>query len=225
LQLRAVRWEPDACTAGLITASATATLTPTQSATTTRSPSPSTSPASVCNIRTVVGTGTSSSTGDGGQGTSATISHPFGVTVNGSWLYVTESNGMRVRRQSLETGLIGSVLGSGAATGSFLGVAATSANVGTVTHVTVLPSGDIAANSFSRCAVVGVATATQLTYAIAGTGTCLVAGDAAGSGVAANSTAFGGVRGSALWLGNGLFVSSFGDHRVRLVNLTTGACV
>jgi hypothetical protein len=66
--------------------------------------------------------------------------------------------------------------------------------------------------------------ATSRVYVIAGTGTCLGAGGTASSGVASNGTAFGQCRALAVWGSDGLFISSYPDHRVRLHNLTTGAC-
>jgi len=70
--------------------------------------------------------------------------------------------------------------------------------------------------------VVGVRSTTSITYGVAGNGTCLASGNNAASGVNANATAFGAVRGLAVWDSDGLFVSSHSDNRVRLVNLTTG---
>jgi hypothetical protein len=68
------------------------------------------------------------------------------------------------------------------------------------------------------------AQATSRVYAVAGNGTCLAAGGTASSGVPSNTTAFGLVRALALWGSDGLFISSGTDNRVRLHNLTTGAC-
>jgi hypothetical protein len=228
--VRAVRWDAVTCTAGLVSHTATATLTPTQSvsrtasATGTRSPSPSTSPASVCNIRTIAGTSTQGSTGDGGQASSATLNHPHYAVVNGTSLLIAVFTGARVRSVDLSTGVITTVAGTGSGTGDFLGVAATSANLGTIVSVLALPGGAVSIASFGRCSFVGITPHTRVTYAIAGTGTCLSAGQAASSGVAANATAFGQSRFQALWGVDGLFVTTEGDHRVRLVNLTTGAC-
>jgi hypothetical protein len=197
------------------------TATPTPSLT----PSLSPSPASVCNVRTIAGTGTATSTGDSGQGTAATLNEVFGVATDGTWLYAGEYTGRRVRRVNLATGVITTYAGTGSGTGSFLGVAATSANLGGVTGVSILPNGDVAASANDRCTLVGIAAGTQVTYGVAGNGTCLAAGNVALSGVAANATAFGVVRYTAQWGPDGLFVSTNADNRVRLVNLTTGACV
>jgi hypothetical protein len=229
LQVRAVRWDAVTCTAGLVSHTATATLTPTPSvsrtasATTTRTPSLTPSPASVCNIRTVAGTGTGSSTGDGGQATSATVNTPFGLLPNGSWLYITEEVGRRTRRLDLATGVITTYVGTGSSTGTYAGVAATSANLGQVTQPLLLPNGDFAVGSRDRCVLAGVTAATSITYVVAGTGTCLGAGAAASSGVAANATAFAGIRCCAAWGTDGVFTTAL-DNRVRLINMTTGAC-
>jgi hypothetical protein len=227
VQIRAVRWVESACIANLTSPSATTTISPTgtPSQTSSRTPSttPSASPASLCNIRTVAGTGSAGSTGDGGQGTSATLNGPHDVYVNGSALLIAEQLGARVRHVDLLTGVATTVAGSGGSSGSYLGVAATSANLGVVSSVIVLPSGDMAMGSYTRCTMVAVAAQSQLTYSVAGTGSCLSSGSAAGTGVAANGTAFGKIRFMALWSGDGLFVSTWEDHRVRLVNLTTGA--
>jgi len=195
------------------------TATTSSSPTATRSTSPSASPASVCNIRTVAGTGGASSTGDGGQGTAATVNTPFGMAVNGTALLISEETGARLRRLDLVTGIITTIAGTGSSTGAYAGVAATSANIGTLGQPIVLPNGDVAVGSRSRCILVGISAATQVTYVVAGNGACL-SGTAA-SGVAANATSFGSVRFAAVW-NDSVFVSSW-DHRVRLVNLTTGA--
>jgi hypothetical protein len=142
---------------------------------------------------------------------------------NGTSLFIAEHLGRRVRRVDLTTGVLTTYAGTGSSTGTYAGVAATSANLGQAAQPLLLPNGDFAVGSFDRCIVVGVEAATNITYVVAGTGTCLSAGAAASSGVAANATAFGSVRSGAAWR-DGVFVSTQGDHRVRLVNLTTGAC-
>jgi hypothetical protein len=171
----------------------------------------------------MVGIGTAGSGGDGGQSTAATVNYPFGLFANATWLYVAEDAGARLRRVDLTSGIITTVLGTGSTTGSFLGVAPTSSNLGILALVVVLPNGHLAAGGGSRCTVVGVHPATQLTYSVAGTGTCLSAGAAAGEGVSANTTAFGSPRYAVAWGSDGLFISTAVDNRVRLVNLTTGA--
>jgi hypothetical protein len=203
----------------LLAVASSQTATPTPSLT----PSLSPSPASFCNIRTIAGTGTATSTGDGGQAASATVNTPFGLLPNGSWLYITEEVGRRTRRLDTATGVIITYVGTGSSTGTYAGVAATSANLGQVTQPLLLPNGDFAVGSRDRCVLAGVTAATSITYVVAGTGTCLGAGAAASSGVAANATAFAGIRCGAAWGTDGVFTTAL-DNRVRLINMTTGAC-
>jgi hypothetical protein len=142
---------------------------------------------------------------------------------NGSWLYIAEEVGRLVRRVDLTTGVITTYAGTGSSTGAYVGVAATSANLGRVSQPLLLSNGDFAVGTFDRCTLVGINAATSITYVIAGTGTCLSAGAAASSGVAANATAFGSIMTTGAWGTDGVFTATL-DHRVRLVNLTTGAC-
>jgi len=179
---------------------------------------------SVCNIRTAVGNGIPGSTGDGGPASAATLNIPSGLTTDATSLYAAESTGARLRRLSLVTGTVTTYLGTGSPTGTFLGVNATAANVGVLSFVVVLPNRDVAVGSTTRCTVVAVDGVSQLTYALAGNSTCLGSGVPAESDVGANGTAFAVPRGGAVW-NDGLFVSTSNDHRVRLVNLTTGALV
>jgi len=254
VQIRAVRWDPVACTSGFISPTGTPTVSPTASITASNTatpsitasntatpsitasntaslsitrtpsitPSPSSSPVGVCNALGVIGTGTASSTGDGGQGASATLNNPFGVATDGTWLYVTEEGGMRVRRFSLASGIISTFAGTGSATGTYAGVIATSANVGAAYFASILPSGDVAIGT-GRCLVIGVTATTQMTYALAGNGSCISAGATMETGVPANATWLGIPRGAAVWGSDGVFVSTGGDHRIVLLNLTTGA--
>jgi hypothetical protein len=145
------------------------------------------------------------------------------MLANGTSLFIAEDVGRRVRRLDTTTGVITTYAGTGSSTGAYAGVAATSANLGRVTQPLLLPNGDFAVGSYDRCILVGVAAATSITYVVAGNGTCLGAGAAASSGVAANGTAFGSVRSGATWGTDGVFTASW-DHRVRLINMTTGGC-
>ena len=80
-------------------------------------------------ITTVVGTGTCSSGGDGGAATSATINHPSGVVGDqyGN-LYVSEQTGNRVRKID-PTGIISTIAGTGTASSTGDGGAASSATL------------------------------------------------------------------------------------------------
>jgi hypothetical protein len=112
--------------------------------------------------------------------------------------------------------------GNGLNTGSYLGVAATTAGLGGVTQLFMLPNGHLVLPSGARCTFVGVHPSTRVTYALAGNGTCLAAGNVALSNVAAASTAFGPARSGCAWGSNAAFLITHPDFRVRSVSLTTG---
>ena len=76
-------------------------------------------------ITTVAGTGTAIYSGDGGPVTAAALKEPQGLFVDATSLWVADTNNNRIRRMSLTTGSIITVVGTGAATYSGNGVAAT----------------------------------------------------------------------------------------------------
>jgi trimeric autotransporter adhesin len=113
------------------------------------------------------------------------------------------------------------IAGTGANSGVLLGVAAGSSNIGTSGQLTLLPNGDLVIPAVARCVIVAVDAGTQITYALAGNGTCLTAGVPAASDVLATSTGIGFPRIAVPWQGGVLF-STQGDQRVRFANLTSG---
>jgi DNA-binding beta-propeller fold protein YncE len=64
-------------------------------------------------ITTVAGTGTNGSGGDGGQATSAELSNPLDVAVDGQNLYIAEQGNHRLRKVDLVSGIITTVAGDG----------------------------------------------------------------------------------------------------------------
>ena len=81
-------------------------------------------------ISTIVGTGTSSFSGDGGAATSATIWYPHSVAADSLGnVYIADSYNHRIRKVTMSTGLIATIAGTGSATFSGDGGAATSATL------------------------------------------------------------------------------------------------
>ena len=82
-------------------------------------------------IGLLAGTGAASSTGDGGQATAATLNGPAGVAFSpdGTVIYASEFTGARIRRVVLATGVITTYAGTGTASYSGDGAAATSATL------------------------------------------------------------------------------------------------
>ena len=75
---------------------------------------PSLSPNSISVISTIAGTGTASYSGDGTQATSATINAPTGIALDSSRnVYFAEYGNNRVRKITISTGIITTVVGTG----------------------------------------------------------------------------------------------------------------
>ncbi len=83
-------------------------------------------------ISTVAGTGSTSGgyNGDNLQGTSATLNTPYDVVLDGSGnLYISDSSNHRIRKVDVSTGVITTVVGTGTASSTGDGAAATSATI------------------------------------------------------------------------------------------------
>jgi sugar lactone lactonase YvrE len=66
-------------------------------------------------ITTVAGDGNSGLSGDDGPATAANVWGPSGIAIDGNALLITEESGQRVRRVDLTTGVITTIVGTGAA--------------------------------------------------------------------------------------------------------------
>ena len=130
-------------------------------------------------ISTIAGTGISSFSGDGGDATSATLFHPYGVALDSSGnVYIADAFNHRIRKVAVTSGIISTVAGNGG-TGSFSGDngLATSATLNRPQGVTLDASGNIfIADTFnSRIRKVTISLGTIITFA--GIGTAGYSGD------------------------------------------------
>ncbi len=104
------------------------TFGPTVSPTATPTYYPSLSPHSISIITTIAGTGSTTYNGDGGSATSAAINTPHGIVLDSSGnVYFSEFYGYRVRKITVSTGIISTYAGTGTASYSGDGGAASSA--------------------------------------------------------------------------------------------------
>jgi len=162
-------------------------------------------------ISTAAGTGTNSYSGDGGAATSATISGPYDLAVDGSGcVYLADTGNNRIRKFCL-AGSISTVAGTGTASYSGDGGAATAAAVNGPTGVAVDTAGvlyicDKGNNRVRKVIPTGTITT------IAGTGV----GTSTGDGGAATSATLNSPR-SLTTSSNHLYVSEQGDNLVRLL--------
>jgi trimeric autotransporter adhesin len=164
-------------------------------------------------ISTFAGTGTASSTGDGGAATAATINSPRGITVDhaGS-VYISESAGNRVRKVT-SAGTISTIMGTGTASSSGDGGAATSATVNGPRNVAVARDGSIYISDAGGCRIRKISAA-GIASTVVGTGTCTSTGDSG----AATSATINNPRGVVLDEVGNLYVAELDGARVRRVD-------
>jgi hypothetical protein len=129
---------------------------------------------SVGTIATVAGDGTCSYAGDGGPASSAELTFPQGVALDGAGnLYIADQGNCVVRE--VVGGTITTVAGNGTCSYAGDGVPATSAELNGPTGVALDGAGDLYIADRSNCRVRKVVSGTITT--VAGNGTCGYAGD------------------------------------------------
>jgi sugar lactone lactonase YvrE len=170
-------------------------------------------------ISTVAGNGFTGFSGDGGPATSASMNNPAGVAVDGSGnLFIAEQNNMRVRKVNLSTGIIMTVAGNGFTGFSGDGGPATSASLGGPFGVAVDGSGNLFIANRGINRIRKVILSTGIITTVAGNGSLGFSGD----GGPATSASLNDPLGVAVDGGGNLFITDRGNHRVRMVNLSTG---
>ncbi len=163
-------------------------------------------------ISTIAGGGTSGFGGDGGPATSATLNSDDGIAVdqNGN-VYVSDNN--RIRKITLSTGTINTIAGNGSQGFSGDGGPATNAQLNLPSGIAVDPQGNVYFSDFAnnRVRKISATTGTITTYA--GNGTAAFSGD----GGPATGAGIYYPRGLALDMSGNLYVSDYGNHRIRLI--------
>lgn len=170
-------------------------------------------------ISTVVGTGIPVFDGDGGQATEARLNSPFSVAADGSGnLFIVDTVNHQIRRVDSATGIIETVAGTGMPGYSGDGKAGIQSSLHFPLAVALDASGNlfIADSGNNRLRRVDVDTGTITT--VAGTGMTGFSGDG-GLAVEASLVSPSDVAVDAE--GN-IFIADTGNHRVRLVDITTG---
>jgi sugar lactone lactonase YvrE len=163
-------------------------------------------------ITTVAGNGTMGYSGDGGAATSATLSQPYGVTVDAAGnIYISDQNNQRVRKVS--GGVITTVAGTGAQGYSGDGGAGTSASLNNPDGLAVDASGNLYIADASNNRVRKVNTS-GIISTVAGSGGCCYSGD----GGAATSANLDGPNGVAVDAAGDLFIADTSNSRIREVS-------
>ena len=169
-------------------------------------------------ITTVVGIGADYVSGDGGPGTSASLSYPTGVAVDGGGnLLIADRYNNRIRRLAAGTGVITTVAGNGSRGFSGDGGPATSASLRWPQGVAVDGDGSVLVADTWNCRIRRVAAGTGIITTVAGTGEGGFSGDG-GPGTSARLFNPGGV---AVDGGGNVFIADSENNRIR--RLAAGA--
>jgi sugar lactone lactonase YvrE len=178
-------------------------------------------------ITTVAGNGTYGYSGDGGPATSAQFSVPDGVAVDrNNNLYVADSNNFVVRMVAAGTGIITTFAGNGTRGYSGDGGPATSASLSDdVGGLATDPAGDLFIADRVNGRVREVSAATGIITTVAGDGCTNPFGKGPpcplGDGGPATSALLTSPIGVALDAAGNLYITDFGDERIRVVSSAT----
>jgi sugar lactone lactonase YvrE len=170
-------------------------------------------------ITTVAGNGTVGYSGDNGPATSAQLSGPAGVAVDGSNLYIADGNNYRIRKVNLSTGIITLVAGNGAGGYSGDGGLATAAQLYAPEGVVVDGSGNLYIAEINNNRVRKVNLSTGIITTVAGNGTVGYSGD----GGPATSAQLTSPTGVAVDGSGNLYIAASGS--IRKVSFPTGPTI
>jgi sugar lactone lactonase YvrE len=165
-------------------------------------------------VTTLAGSAGNTGSADG-TGSAARFNAPGGVTTDGEYLYVADTNNHTIRRIVIATGAVTTLAGSANVTGSTDGTgdaAGFNTPYGITTDGTNLYVADTINSTIRR---VGIATGAVTTLA----GSASVIGSADGTGAAARFNAPAGLTTD----GRNLYVVDSGNSAIRTVVITTGA--
>lgn len=165
-------------------------------------------------ISTVAGMGSAGLGGDGGQATSAQLTYPVGVAVDGTGnLFIADTGNHRIRRVT-PNGVISTVAGMGIAGSSNDGSQATAARLNRPTGVIVNAAGDLfITDSGNHC--VRMVASDGVIGTVAGNGIAGFSGD----GGAATFAQLNYPMGIALDEAGNLFVADYDNNRIRKIIL------
>jgi len=174
-------------------------------------------------ISTIAGTGVSGFGGDGSAASAAQLASPAGVAVDAAAnIYIADTGNNRIRRIGALSGLITTIAGTGTATYTGDGAAATAATLNAPAGVWADSSGTIYIADTLNHAVRAINPATGFITTVAGTGTLGYTGDGAAA-TAAKLDAPAGVTTDAA--GN-IYIADTGNNAIRIVaagTITTAA--
>lgn len=171
-------------------------------------------------FETIAGTGVAGFSGDGGPGIQAQVNNPYGlVTGPDGALYFCEIGNHRVRRLDRKTGLISTAAGSGQKGYAGDGGPALQASLNEPYEVRFDRAGNMFFAEMQNHVVRRVDAKTRIISTVAGTGTPGFAGD----GGPASKAQLRQPHSIAFDAQGRLLICDIGNHRIRRVDLSSGA--
>ena len=190
-------------------------------------------------ITTYAGTGTSSYSGDGGAATSAALKNPYGVALDSSGeytykchsifsynlvahignLYVTDSGNYRIRKVTISTGVINTIIGTGTIGFSGDNGPATSATIHSPFGITVDMTGNV---YFGDCNVNRIRKLTVSTGIIASIAGSSTSGGYSGDNGPATTATLNQAWGVSLDSADNVYVTDTSNYRIRKITVATG---
>ena len=170
-------------------------------------------------ISTVAGTGAPGFSGDGGPGANAQLRQPHSLVFDrDGGLLVCDIGNQRIRRISLDTGIIETYAGTGEAKPTPEGAAVNGTPLNGPRTFAMAPNGDLYLALREGNAILRIDRATQTFHRVAGTGEQGYSGD---GGPALNAK-LAGPKGLAIGADNTLYVADTENHVIRGIDLRTG---
>jgi sugar lactone lactonase YvrE len=181
---------------------------------------PGTSVAAGARVVTIAGTGKAGFSGDGGPGASAQVNNPYGLVIGPDGaLYVCEVDNHRIRRIDLKNGRISTVAGSGVRGYAGDGGPALEAKLNQPYEIRFDTAGNMYFVEMQNHLVRRVDARTKIISTLAGTGQPGFSGD----GGPAGKAQFRQPHSIALDGNGGILVCDIGNHRIRRIDLASGA--
>jgi predicted secreted protein len=182
-------------------------------------------------ITTILGNGKQGYAGDGGLASSATVTNPSGLAMDGAGnLYIADTGNNRIRKVFAATDIVTTVAGNGSAGDSNAGNVgdggpATAANLFQPWDIKLDAAGNLYIADTYNHRIREVAVATGTIGTIAGTGKTLStgAGDFNGDNIAAIAADLNYPYGIALDPAGNLYIADTGNERIRKVTAVGGA--
>ena len=167
------------------------------------------------NVTTIAGTGTAGSTGDGGQATAARLSAPVRVAfdANGN-LFIADSANNKIRKVTMATGVITTVVGTGTAGNTGDGGQATAARLRTPYDVAFGPDGSMYIADRANHKIRKVNTATGVITTFAGSGQAGYNGDE----ITATTARLNSPYSVDVDNDGNVYIADYDNERVRLVD-------